>query len=139
MFEYSLIVWSWNALPIVFYVTIVNLCFQFKCCHANLFIILLHIFPAKSTTCLYIASYENIKKKNTVELHILGAPYRRAVRSYFVILAMVAIIAAIEDMLEPMLSISAGLVLREILLGTTISQPGSIFAPVDTFATIPFM
>lgn len=57
---------------------------------------------------------------------------------YFAMLAIVAIIAAIDDMLEPMPSISAGLVRRLILLGTTISQPGSTFA-FDDFDTMPFM
>lgn len=44
--------------------------------------------------------------------------------SYFVILAMVAIMAAMLDMLEPRLIVSATLILRFNLDGTTISQPG---------------
>lgn len=44
---------------------------------------------------------------------------------HFAMLAIVAIIAAIDEMLVPMLSSSAVLVRRKILLGTTISQPGS--------------
>ena len=61
------------------------------------------------------------------------------VSSYFVILAMVAIMAAMLDMLEPRLIVSATLILRFNLDGTMISQPGWMRAPWLTFATLPFM
>lgn len=44
-------------------------------------------------------------------------------------LLIVAIIAAIDDMLDPILIISAAVILRFSLAGTTISQPGCTFAP----------
>ena len=51
-------------------------------------------------------------------------------RPYFVMmLLIVAIIAAIDDMLDPILIISAADILRFSLAGTTISQPGCTFAP----------
>ena len=43
-------------------------------------------------------------------------------------LAMVAIMAAMLDMLEPRLIVSAMLILRVSFEGTTISQPGSTLA-----------
>ena len=49
--------------------------------------------------------------------------------SYFDKLAIVAIMAAIDDMLDPRLMVSATLILRFSLAGTTISQPGRTFAP----------
>lgn len=52
------------------------------------------------------------------------------IKPYFVmILLIVAIIAAIDDMLDPILIISAAVILRFSLAGTTISQPGCTFAP----------
>ena len=43
---------------------------------------------------------------------------------YLLRLAMVAIMAAMLDMLLPILIISAAVILRFILAGMTISQPG---------------
>ena len=58
---------------------------------------------------------------------------------YFDMLAMVAIMAAMLDMLEPRLMNSAALILRENFVGTTISQPGSTLAPRLTLPTMPFI
>ena len=52
---------------------------------------------------------------------------------------MVAIMAAMLAMPEPRLIVSAIDILRVILLGTTISHPGSILVPTLIFATMPFM
>ena len=45
---------------------------------------------------------------------------------YFARFAMVAIMVAILAMPVPIPMVSATLILRDILLGTTISQPGAI-------------
>lgn len=58
---------------------------------------------------------------------------------YFIIFAIVAIMAAMLVMPLPRLMVSAMLILRDSLVGTTISQPGFILAPSLTLPTMPFM
>ena len=54
-------------------------------------------------------------------------------------LAIVAIMAAILEMLEPMVSFSAKLILLVAFEGTTISHPGRTFAPWATLPIMPFI
>lgn len=81
---------------------------------------LLYYFSAKSTTHLYKKLWNLIPFKGRLQGHLPDVvDTQRGVyeASYFVILAIVAILAVINETQKPMLSISAGLVFREILLG----------------------